>query len=169
VASRRPVRLAACDYHGIHAYFLTICTERRRFVFVSAATGRAARDALLRTAAAYRFAVVAYCFMPDHLHVLVEGLAPDSDFRKFVAMYKQRSGFEHRRMHGQKLWQEGYFERILRSDEGLLPVVAYILGNPVRAALCEVASAYWLLGSDRYPVEALAEAVQIAPAWKPRA
>ena len=52
----------------------------------------------LRTAGAYQFAVIAYCFMPDHMHALVEGLATSSDFRRFVAMFKQRSAFRHRRL-----------------------------------------------------------------------
>ena len=73
--------------------------------------------------------------MPDHLHGFVTATRGDSDFKKFVAMFKQRSGFNHRRETGSKLWQENYYEHVLRSEEALPAVVGYVLGNPLRAGL----------------------------------
>ena len=35
----------------------------------------------------------AYCFMPDHLHVLTNGTHPAADRLKFVKTFKQRSSF----------------------------------------------------------------------------
>jgi REP element-mobilizing transposase RayT len=101
--------------------------------------------------------------MPDHLHALVEGTAEDSDFRRFVSMFKQRSGYSWRRENQSLLWQEGYYEHVLRSDEAYLPIVAYILRNPVRAGLTESPSTYLYLGSDRYSFEQLADAVAVDP------
>jgi REP element-mobilizing transposase RayT len=55
--------------------------------------------------------------MPDHAYLLVEGLAHDSDLRCFAKMAKQRSGGVYRRRWGQRLWQEGYYERVLRDED----------------------------------------------------
>jgi len=73
--------------------------------------------------------------MPDHLHILVEGLHEESDFRRFVKLFKQKSGYQWRRTSNQKLWQEDYFERVLRREETTEKVIGYILNNPVRRGL----------------------------------
>ena len=73
--------------------------------------------------------------MPDHLHLIAEGTDDSSDLRAFVSTFKQRSGFEHSRRTKETLWQVGYHDRVLRRDEDLMKVVAYVLNNPVRAGL----------------------------------
>ena len=76
--------------------------------------------------------------MPDHLHMLVEGLAPDARFRPMVTFAKQRRAV----VAPCRLWQRGYYERVLRTDEHTLVVSAYILANPVRAGLVSSAHDY---------------------------
>jgi putative transposase len=73
--------------------------------------------------------------MPDHLHLLVEGTAPDSNFRSFMRYLRRRTALEYRRLTLLDLWQDGYFERVLRDGEATATVIAYILENPVRAGL----------------------------------
>ncbi len=100
-----------------------------------------------RAARAWRFAVLAYCFMPDHLHLLVEAVAEDADLVKFAHAVKQRTGYEYRRVSTDWLWQKGYFEHVLRDDEGTPIVARYILANPVRAGLCTEPADYAFAGS----------------------
>ena len=45
---------------------------------------------LSRTAHDECFSVIAYCFMPDHLHLLAAGTHPAADFRQFMRIFKQR-------------------------------------------------------------------------------
>jgi hypothetical protein len=75
--------------------------------------------------------------MPDHLHVLTEGTLLASDLPRFVASFKQQSGFWFARQYSARLWQDGYHDRVLRRDEETSEVVR----------------------SDRYSVSELAEAV----------
>src|SRR6185503_12001212 len=82
-----------------------------------------------------RFALIAYCFMPDHVHLLVEGQVDDSDALRLIRAAKQYSGFYFKQRFGQQLWQRYGFERTLRDDEATLSVARYILENPVRARL----------------------------------
>jgi REP element-mobilizing transposase RayT len=98
--------------------------------------------------------------MPDHVHALVAGLRVDSDFQRFAGMFKQRSGFDHLSRRAGRLWQEGYFERTLRKDEDVERIAAYIVANPLRAGLCDAFGQYPHLGSSRYTIEQLREAVQ---------
>ncbi len=73
--------------------------------------------------------------MPDHAHLLVEGIAETSDLKRFAKMAKQRSGGLYRRRHDQRLWQEGYFERVLRDKDDVRSFAQYVIDNPLRAGL----------------------------------
>jgi REP element-mobilizing transposase RayT len=167
MGSKRPPRLCDFDYRGIYGYSLTICAFDRRRHFESNECVEETLAHLLRTGADYRFVIVAYCFMPDHLHALVDATAVDSDFRKFTSMFKQRAAYAYRRSDSEPLWQEGYYDRVLRSDEAHLPVAAYIVANPLRANLCKDLREYPFFGSERYTRDELIEAVQ-ANASTPR-
>ena len=70
--SKRPARLSGVTYVGFGAYFLTICVASRRPAFSVESCARDVIAELLRTAIDYAFAVIAYCVMLDHVHVLWE-------------------------------------------------------------------------------------------------
>jgi putative transposase len=103
---------------GCQRYFLTICTAFRLPIFTSSHIVDSTLLQLQQTSAVFEFAITAYCFMPDHLHVLVAGESDQSNFQKFVKVFKQMSGFRHRREARAALWQPGYHERILRDGRG---------------------------------------------------
>ena len=95
--------------------------------------------------------------MPDHAHFLVEGESDQADFRRFVRHAKQHSGAAYALRYGQPLWQEGYYDRVLRRDTDARGVARYILWNPVRAGLCATPAEYPHLGSDVWSIEELME------------
>ena len=88
-----------------------------------------------------------YCFMPDHVHLLVEGVHSESNLQRFVRNWKQRTAFWFKREKRAALWQRGYYEHILRSDESVEQKARYVLENPVRAGLVEHPGDYPWLGS----------------------
>ena len=96
--------------------------------------------------------------MPDHAHLLVEGVDDASDLRRFAKLAKQRSGGVHKRKTGQLLWQEGYFERVLRDDDSGRDCARYIINNPVRSGLVQSPLDYPYLGSQEWLIEELIEA-----------
>jgi putative transposase len=145
--TRRPLRLATFSYVGFHRYSLTFCTAHRLPLFTLAAPIDEAIEDISRSAAAQAFAVPAYCFMPDHLHLLVEGTSATSDLVAFANEAKQRTGYRYRRGQRRALWQKGYFEHVLRDDETTLNVARYILANPVRAGLVQEPHDYPFSGS----------------------
>jgi len=144
----RPPRFRRFSYLGHHRYLLTFCTIYRARLFEDAAVVNSALNQIRITARLERFALLAYCFMPDHLHLLVEGLDETSDLRRFAKMSKQRSGAAHALSRKSRLWQEGYWEKVLCIDEDPRPVARYILDNPVRANLARTARDYPFAGSD---------------------
>ena len=153
--SRRPRRLDGMSYVGYQRYFLTTCTSLRRTVFTAPPLATRVVEQLLLNATMFDFAVLAYCVMPDHLHALVEAKSAGSDLRAFVKRFKQVTGFEYRRHAEHRLWQPGYHEHILRSDERTEAVVRYILENPVRAGLAHRLGEYPFAGSGVYDLKSL--------------
>ena len=90
--------------------------------------------------------------MPDHLHLLVEGLTDNADLRRFVKIGKQRVAYSFRVEHQiDNVWQEGFHEWVLRPDQTTEHVIRYVLNNPVRARLVEKPEDYPFSWS-RYPL-----------------
>jgi len=129
----RPKRLSSHSYGGRANYFLTFCTYERVKALTDPDIAARTLEQFRRTAAVEQFAIRAYCLMPDHVHLLVEGLSASSDLKRFAKMAKQRSGGVHRRRRGQRLWQEGYFERVLRDGDDPAAIGRYIIDNPIEA------------------------------------
>jgi REP element-mobilizing transposase RayT len=69
-----PERLRGFDYVGYHRYFLTFCTFNRRPLFVDDDHVDIVLAQILRACGQEQFATLAYCFMPDHRHLLAESL-----------------------------------------------------------------------------------------------
>ena len=105
---RRPRRFAGFSYRGRYRYLLTLCTANRARLFTETELVRAALARIQQTALETGFSILAYCFMPDHLHLIVEGSREDADLRRFVKIAKQRVVYSLREDHGVRgVWQEG--------------------------------------------------------------
>ena len=113
-------------------FYITCCTRNRRPIRALAA----AHNALARYGERARqrnIAVGRYVLMPDHLHLFVKG---DSDFMlsTWVGGLKRAIAVEVRCRSGE-LWQPGFFDHVLRSDESYDGKWNYVRENPVRAGL----------------------------------
>ena len=140
---RRPTRLADFPYLGCHQYSLRFATSGRRPVFAAPRAAEAVIAQIQKTCDDEKFAILAYCLMHDHLHLVIAGTGSTSDLRRCAKLAKQRADYVIRQMLGiRRLWQHGYYERILRSDEATMRAVRYVLENPVRGGLVERAEDY---------------------------
>jgi putative transposase len=145
-----PHRLTGFDYIGLHRYSLTFCVDQRRHAFSDAAAVSVVWSQFLRAAYNQSFAIIACCFMPDHVHVVVEGQREDADLKRFVTSAKQSSAYYYRATFRRHLWQRYSFDRVLRDDESTKQVVAYVLANPVRAGLVQSVDDYPHIQSSIY-------------------
>ena len=152
--TRKRNRLPLDNYQGAKAYSLTMSTYRRTPWFRDAAVAEYCVGALKKAADRESFRVYAYCFMPDHLHLLV-GADDDADLIGFVKRFKQVTGwwFRNQCVAGSlkasptSLWHKSYHDHVVRSEEDLLQIAKYIVGNPVRAGLVESAEDHPFSGS----------------------
>ena len=151
---RRPNRLDASLYSSAsRPYFLTVCAEKSAPHFASPSLSSRIIACLLEEAHSCGILILAYCLMPDHLHILCAPLADGNSVIRFMHAVKGKStriGWEYGM--GGKLWQKGYYDHIVRRDEGLQKIVDYIQANPVRKGLVEDCTAYRFNGTpDPFP------------------
>jgi putative transposase len=154
-----PGHLKTFDYLGLHRYSLTFCTDRRQKLFTTHDVVDLVLEQIARAAGQYQFAIIAYCFMPDHAHLLIEGRSADSDAKEFIVRAKQYSGFHHKKARRSRLWQRYGFEHVLQDDELTLVVAKYILENPIRAGLVGRVEDYPFVGSLMYGLRDLLIAI----------
>jgi REP element-mobilizing transposase RayT len=128
-------RLRSFEYRGLAAYSVTVCTFARRHILIDPRHVERVSDQLFQQAVRHRFDVSLYCFMPDHVHVLVEATATNSDLCRLMNNWKQGTGYAYKRSTGSRLWQSGYYDHVLRQDEDRVKVIAYLMSNPIRARL----------------------------------
>ena len=153
-----PHHCPSFDYRGRYRYSLTFPTYERRHAFVDARSVSLVWRQLLRAATEKGFEVIAYCFMPDHLHLVIEGLADDADCKGFVKSAKQYAGYYYARANGgARLWQRYGHDRIIRDDAEFVDIVRHIVANPVQGRLAAEPRQYPFLGSQRWTIDELLE------------
>ena len=141
------IRLNDREYIGLRSYFITLCCDRRRRVFLNAKYATWMIDCIRDYATAFRFSVYAYCVMPDHAHALVTGMNPASNLLEFVKHLKEETTQEYQRQANLVLWQKKFHDHILRPRDRFEGVACYIWMNPVRAGLCVAPQEYPFSGS----------------------
>jgi len=148
----RPPRLEDFDYRGRHSYFLTFCAADRQPVLGDPAIANMVTAQILQTARWYDFIVLAYCIMPDHLHLLVHGQTDRADARRFVTSLKRRTGQSYASSADKPLWQEGYYDHVVRPEENRDGIARYIFENPVRAGIVTSALDHPFMGSESWSI-----------------
>ncbi len=95
---------------------------------------------LLRsTAALFDWRCHAHCLMGTHYHLVLEASRSQlsEGMRRLNGDYARRSNKRHgRRGH---LFEDRFSSYVIRDERHLNAAVAYVLENPVRAGLCQVA------------------------------
>ena len=147
---RKRFHLSRDNYIGYEIYFLTLCSAYRAPAFSEATLAAEIVSILKDEATLAGFLLHAWCLMPDHLHVLIEGTREDSDLFRLVTRFKRRTTALHHH-GGKELWQRNFYEHILREREALGSVAGYIWMNPVRKSLCQYVNEYPNSGSLTMP------------------
>jgi len=117
-------------------YFVTFCTHQRKPWLAQPNLHAAFIAFVQRGWNEHRIAVGRFVIMPDHIHLLVSG-GPDFDLGGWVRLLKQCLGTAAGPSTGERLWQEGFFDRLIRRNEKLASIWEYLRQNPETAGLSE--------------------------------
>jgi putative transposase len=88
-----------------------------------------------------------YCFMPDHLHLIIKGETEAADTWRAMVKFKQKSGHWFAKLRPWIGWQHSFYDHVLRSDTSLHNAIVYIANNPVRLGLVRRWNDYPFIGS----------------------
>jgi putative transposase len=128
-------RLPREAYRGRVIVSITACIQDRRTPFVTEAIVRTFIDKLARAASKSKCRVLIYCFMPDHVHMLLHGIDESADVWQAMIDFKQQTGFWFGQQRPEFSWQKDFHDHVMRSDEDLGAHIRYIANNPVRRGL----------------------------------
>ena len=85
-----------------------------------------------------RYRLLAWCVMPNHVHVVIEMMAT---YRLDAIVHSWKSFTAKEANHllglGGSFWQREYYDRFIRDEEHLANAIRYIVGNAVSAGLVE--------------------------------
>ncbi|TDU64275.1 type I restriction enzyme R subunit/putative DNA methylase [Prosthecobacter fusiformis] len=83
-----------------------------------------------------RYQLIAWCIMPNHVHVLMKTFM-GHPLGRVVHSWKTFTAREINRLLGQSgpFWQEDYYDTFMRDEEHQYNEVLYIESNPVKAGL----------------------------------
>lgn len=158
---RRPRLLEKGYYNGGGRYFVTICTANKIPIFTKPNIIKSMINYLSMVAKNEKMSVIIYCFMPNHLHLLLRGNTDQSNLLRFISKYKQLTGYNFAKAHRNKLWGTSFYDHVLRGEESEPKISRYILENPVRKGLSETIFDYPYSGSLEFNAEELAAYISL--------
>ena len=152
---RKQIRLQNYDYSSRGAYFVTICTQNRRCILsdirrgdpcgrpslILTEYGKTVEQCLKQAENLYAVQIEPYVIMPNHIHFICEiaharataNAAPT--LGRVVGALKSLAANQCRKtgLNG-SLWQRGYFEHVIRNEDGYRQIWEYIENNPAKWA-----------------------------------
>lgn len=92
-----------------------------------------------------RYHLIAWCIMPNHVHVLVKPAIPLAGIVQGWKSFTSRWVLCHHQLlrldipDPHRFWMREYFDRYMRDEDHLVRTAEYIHNNPVKAGLCDQA------------------------------
>lgn len=148
-------------YTGLVCATFTLCIKNNTYIFTEENIVNIFVRFLNKTIEKYKIKNWVYVFMPNHLHIILEGQTENSDLLKCISLFKQLTGYWLSRTQAKACgyqnqnveWQKDFYDHIHRKDDDLIKHIKYILDNPVRRRLVENWLDYPFKGSLNYKLE----------------
>jgi putative transposase len=147
---RKSLRLKSHDYNQSGLYFVTICTEMRMHLF-GEILGTGSESVKMYSNEFGQIVIETwldlkkhnanitlhdFVLMPNHVHGIIQiHTANACRLTEIVRQFKAFSSRKinsHRLSPGEKIWQRGFHDHIIRNHTAYLRIAAYIKSNPLR-------------------------------------
>ena len=145
---RRSIRLKGYNYSSAGAYFITICTYKKEWLFGNVINGEMVLNEYGQIVAQHwqklpthhpRLRLDEWVVMPNHLHgilILTDNVNSLKRYHSISEIVRGFKTFSTRSINnirctpGSDLWQRNYYEHIIRNDSSLQNIRQYIIANP---------------------------------------
>jgi len=129
---RKTIHLHKEIYQGPMIGMATLCFYQQ-YDIIEARLGEKILNHLRAFPVKLDIDMLAYCLMPDHLHLVLEIKDSSQNFLDIISYLKRKTAFDLRDFISVKqLWQDRFIDRIIRDERELKKMIQYILENPVR-------------------------------------
>ena len=152
---RKPTRLKEFDYNTTGAYFITICTDKRRQILsrivgvdvlgdpknVELLPHGIVADKYIRQINEFyeNITVDQYVIMPNHIHLIL--FARNDGSPRTSTPTKQTSFVSHfvstfkrfcNKQYGENIWQRSFYDHVIRNRDDYNEIYKYIYENPIK-------------------------------------
>jgi len=118
-----------------HPYMITTNTMNREPIFTDNKAADIGMDAILFGRKQQWYYLLAFVIMPDHLHLVI--IPKDKNISECMKSIKGFTAKKINEVLGREgaIWQSGFYDYILNSEDMILTRIRYIEENPVRKGL----------------------------------
>ncbi len=142
---RKSPRLQGYDYSQSGAYFVTICTHQRQYIFGTIQDGNMILNDYGNIATERWYAIPdhypdleldAFIVMPNHVHGIICLDAEGTNFKtvlgRVINAYKGAvtAGIRKLELSQVIVWQGRYHDHIIRNEDSLNQIRQYVISNP---------------------------------------
>jgi putative transposase len=132
-------------------YFFTLVTYQRQRLFSLPHIRLMFLDAVDYVKKYHPFQLIAYCILPDHVHLICQIPEDDDNYSIRISLIKRRFSKQYISHYGSQpqknvsyekrqetgIWQRRFWEHSIRDDEDLNRHFDYVHFNPVKHGLVE--------------------------------
>jgi len=148
--TRKINRLQQYDYSKPNAYFITICTEKRKNLFWDnhdfsitdlnqvnlSPCGKLVQESINNIPVFYpQTGILASIIMPNHIHLVLQiqsdELGNAINSVPISRIIQQMKGYVSKK-YGSSIWQKGFHDHIIRGKEELQTIMEYVIYNPLK-------------------------------------
>jgi len=127
-------------------YFFTLVTYHRMKVFTDELYSQAFLTPLEKVQTYHLFILIAFCVLPDHVHLLLSLSEEDSDFSSRIKEIKKKTTLAIRNLTGTSdfcVWQDRFWEHTIRDENDFLRHFDYIHYNPIKHGYSDTLDWRW--------------------------
>ena len=118
-----------------YPYVTTAVTLNREPIFADSEAANILLEAILFGKSQEWYYLLSFVIMPDYIHLII--IPKDKNISECMKSIKGYSGRKVNLTSGKKgsIWQSGFYDYILDSEEKVLTRIRYIENNPVRKGM----------------------------------
>ena len=145
---KKTIRLQNYDYSLEGAYFITICSKKRKYIFgkidnyeiEKSVIGSIVEAEICRTMELRNETQInEYVIMPNHIHMLIvlenmNRLGKSYSVGNVVGGFKASVTSKMRERFGGEIeiWQRGYYEHVVKNENDYNEAMEHIINNPLK-------------------------------------
>jgi len=138
------IRYKPFDYTNQGSFFVTICTNNKKHLFGYITNGithlspigSLAENQLMKLPERFpQTKVGPHVIMPNHLHfiltIFIDPVVPRIHLGQIIGTFKSLTFQEAKVDYPYRIWQNNYYERIIRNEREYNAIAEYIMTNPI--------------------------------------